>query len=283
MTTPSTQNLHSLLGHLEHHLRFQKELGQTHVKLEPGTLETLKQAVSTTVTTSAPPPPKTAEVRPTPPAPSGQTAQTAPTPPAKAPSESAADQLKSIAREIDASDVCSLKETATHTVPGQGNPNPELVFIGEAPGEEEDLQGLAFVGKSGEVLTRMISGMGLSRDEVWIGNIVKWRPPNNRQPTKDEVDACMPFLLRQLNILQPKAIVCLGGVATKALLDTETGIMKLRGQWKEFQGIPLMPTYHPSFLLRSTGDQKTRYWEVWSDMEAVLTKLGKPLPVKKKT
>jgi DNA polymerase len=191
--------------------------------------------------------------------------------------------LEAIADELRQSTFCPLKETAKNTVAGEGNPNPDIVFIGEAPGQEEDQQGLPFVGPSGEILTRVISAMGLSRDEVWIGNIVKWRPPNNRAPTPEEIAGCMPYLVRQLDILKPKVIVTLGGVATKAMLDTTEGISRLRGQWKEFQGTPLMPTFHPSFLLRSQNrQQKERYWEVWSDMESVLLKLGMPSPGKKK-
>jgi DNA polymerase len=197
-------------------------------------------------------------------------------------SESPAEQLEALAEELRQSTFCPLKEKSIQTVPGQGHPQPDIAFIGEAPGQEEDQQGLAFVGPSGEILTRIITAMGLSRDEVWIGNIVKWRPPNNRAPTPEEVAGCMPYLCRQLDILKPKVIVSLGGVATKAMLDTTDGITKLRGQWKEFQGTPLMPTFHPSFLLRSQNrQQKEQYWKVWSDMESVLLKLGMPVPGKK--
>src|ERR1700693_4785835 len=123
-----------------------------------------------------------------------------------------------------------------------GNPRAELVFVGEGPGHDEDVQGLPFVGRAGRLLTQMIEAMGLSRDDVYIANVVKCRPPENRAPEKDEVAPCLPFLLRQLAAIEPKVIVCLGSVATQALLGTNKGISHFRGQWLEFRGMRLVPT-----------------------------------------
>ena len=167
-------------------------------------------------------------------------------------------------------------------MPGQGNPHPELVFVGEGPGEDEDAQGLAFVGRAGQLLTRMIIAMGLTREEVWIGNVVKCRPPDNRVPEPDEMAACLPFLREQLAVLKPKVIVALGATAVKGLVNTQTGITKLRGHWLNFAEIPLMPTFHPAYLIRGGGDEKARYWDVWEDMCTVLKRLGRPVPERNK-
>jgi DNA polymerase len=207
-------------------------------------------------------------------------------PPAASPAppsgSDAPSSLEAIAQRVAACTRCPLHESRRNTVPGQGPSRTELIFIGEGPGANEDEQGLAFVGRAGQLLTRLIEAMGMTRDEVWIGNIVKCRPPGNRTPYPDEMGACMPFLKEQLAILQPKVIVCLGATAVKGLLDTRTGITKLRGTWMSFEGIDVMPTYHPAFLLRGGGEGNKRYWEVWSDMEDVLRRLGRPVPKKEK-
>lgn len=275
MSKPSSTSLRCLFDNIEAFLKFQQELGIDTVEISPEHLAALRSARP-----ECPSPSRTAPVTSRPGPASGTLPASDEQPPR---GNSPAEQLEAIAEELRQSTFCPLKKNAIHTVPGQGNASPDIVFIGEAPGQEEDQQGLAFVGPSGEILTRIITAMGITREEVWIGNIVKWRPPHNRAPTPEEIAGCMPFLIRQLEILRPKVIVCLGGVATKAMLDTTVGITKLRGEWNVFRGIPLMPTYHPSFLLRSQSrQQKERYWEVWSDMEAVLVKLGMPIPGTKK-
>ena len=200
--------------------------------------------------------------------------------PAPSPPADAAEALAAIAARVAACKRCELCENRTNTVPGQGSADPELIFVGEGPGADEDAQGLAFVGRSGQLLSRMIKRMGMSRDEVWIGNIVKCRPPGNRTPVPEEMDTCMPYLKEQLAILKPKVIVCLGATAVKGLLQTKTGITKLRGTWMSFEGIDVMPTYHPSYLLRSGGEGNARFWEVWEDLCAVLERLGRPIPEK---
>lgn len=179
---------------------------------------------------------------------------------------------------------CSLCETRTQTVFGQGNPHARLVFVGEAPGFEEDRQGLAFVGRAGQLLTRMIeNGMGLKRSEVFICNVLKCRPPNNRDPSSDEVLACSPYLRRQLELINPEVIVALGSPAAKTLLNTAQSIGKLRGRFHDYylsgvtgegHSITLMPTYHPAYLLRNPAEKK----KTWDDLQMVMELLGLPIP-----
>jgi uracil-DNA glycosylase len=193
-------------------------------------------------------------------------------------------------RKLDESRVkacvaCGLAKTRTKTVFGQGSAAARLVFVGEAPGHDEDEQGLAFVGKAGQLLTKMIEAMGLTRDEVFICNILKCRPPQNRDPAPDEVSACWPYLDEQLRIINPEVIVTLGKPASQTLLRTTEGISRLRGQWHSYYvsgspnvgpATPLMPTYHPAYLLRSPGEKA----KTWSDLKLVLAKLGLPVPAK---
>lgn len=186
-------------------------------------------------------------------------------------------ELTRIASEIAQCRECSLHSGRTHTVPGQGNPTPQVMFIGEAPGADEDEQGLAFVGRAGQLLTKMIEAMGYARDEVFIANICKCRPPDNRKPTPDEMATCLPFLRRQIAVIKPQVIVALGATAVEGLLGL-TGITKLRGHWQEWEGIPVMPTFHPAYLLRNPPSKK----EAWSDLQAVLTRLGRTPPPAKK-
>jgi DNA polymerase len=151
------------------------------------------------------------------------------------------------------------------------------MFIGEAPGEDEDIQGLAFVGPAGQLLTLMIEAMGFTREEVFIANILKCRPPLNRKPQPNEMDCCLPFLKAQIALLKPKAIVALGGTAVQGLLKIEVGITRLRGQWHTFEGIDVMPTFHPAYLLRNPSAKR----EVWEDLKEVLRRIGRPVPVRK--
>lgn len=195
------------------------------------------------------------------------------------PAEPLPADLAGLAKIIAGCKKCGLHETRTRTVPGQGTPHPEIMFIGEAPGEDEDEQGLAFVGKAGQLLTKMIQAMGLTREEVFIGNILKCRPPGNRKPLPLEMEACMPYLKTQIAVLKPRVIVALGATSAQGLLNTETSISRLRGCWQTFEGIDLMPTYHPSYLLRNPSAKK----EVWEDLQAVLRHLNKPIPEWKKS
>jgi uracil-DNA glycosylase family 4 len=170
---------------------------------------------------------------------------------------------------------CKLHRTRNSIVYGDGNPKAELVFVGEGPGHDEDVQGLPFVGRAGKLLTQMIEAMGLQRKDVYICNVVKCRPPENRQPEKDEVAACSPFLSRQIDSIAPKVIVCLGSTAAQTILQTNRGISQFRGQWLEFRGRKLIATYHPAYLLRNPAAKS----EVWKDLQKVMAVLG--LEVKK--
>ena len=166
---------------------------------------------------------------------------------------------------------CKLCNGRTQIVFGTGNPRAELVFVGEGPGADEDAQGIPFVGKAGQLLTKMIEAMKFRRDDVYICNVVKCRPPNNRNPEPDEIAACEPFLKAQLRAINPKVIVCLGKFATQTLLREQTAISRLRGQWREYEGVPLMPTYHPAYLLRTPDDKKL----AWADLQQVMKRFGK--------
>lgn len=171
---------------------------------------------------------------------------------------------------------CRLHETRTNTVFGEGNPEARIMFIGEGPGETEDLQGRPFVGKAGQLLDRMIRAMGLNRSDVYICNIVKCRPPNNREPAPDEVATCTPYLLEQIEIVRPEVIITLGRPATQFILQSKLAMNRLRGQWHLWRGISIMPTYHPAYLLRNYTEQ-TR-GAVWSDLKQVLQRLGLSVP-----
>lgn len=161
---------------------------------------------------------------------------------------------------------CPLWQSRTRLVFGVGNPRARLMFIGEAPGAEEDQQGEPFVGESGQLFNRLLARLGISREEVYITNAVKSRPPRNRTPTAEEIAACRPFLLQQIQAIRPQLIVTLGMVATQALLATKTPISRLRGKWQTWQGIAVMPTFHPSYLLRFPQERK----KTWDDMQQVL-------------
>jgi uracil-DNA glycosylase len=187
------------------------------------------------------------------------------------------DSLLKIREDIGECTRCKLHKTRNKIVFGDGNPKAQLVFIGEGPGADEDKQGLPFVGRAGKLLTQMIEAMGLQRPDVYICNVVKCRPPENRAPEPDEVATCSPFLLRQLDAIAPKVIVCLGATAAKTLLETVRGISQLRGQWLEWRGHKLMVTYHPAYLLRNPAAKG----EVWKDLQKVMAELG--LQVSKKS
>lgn len=178
---------------------------------------------------------------------------------------------------------CALSGSRTQTVFGQGNPDARLVFVGEAPGFEEDRQGLAFVGRAGQLLTKIIGAMTLSRDDVFICNVLKCRPPNNRDPEADEILACSPFLRLQLQIIEPDVIIALGSPAAKTLLNTAQSIGKLRGRFHDYfpsgatgvgESIPLMPTYHPAYLLRNPAEKR----KTWADVQIVMERLGLERP-----
>ncbi|MDD2735073.1 MAG: uracil-DNA glycosylase [Desulfuromonadaceae bacterium] len=189
------------------------------------------------------------------------------------------ETLEQIRKNMGDCQRCKLGATRKNLVFGAGNPKARLVFVGEGPGADEDAQGEPFVGDAGKMLNRIIAAMELKREDVYICNVVKCRPPQNRPPETDEVGACSPFLLRQLQSIRPEAIVALGTSAAQALLQTKVPISKLRSKFHDFHGIPLMPTYHPSYLLR-TGGNSDSFWSVWDDMTQVLQFLNLPVPNK---
>lgn len=185
-------------------------------------------------------------------------------------------ELAAIAEKVASCVNCSLHQQRTKTVPGQGSCHPDILFVGEGPGEDEDIQGLAFVGRAGQLLTRLITRMGYRREEVFIANVVKCRPPGNRKPMPDEMEACLPYLKAQIAILKPKVLVALGATALEGLIHApeKIAITRMRGQWLSYEGIPVMPTFHPSYLLRN----ESAMWDVWKDMQEVLRHLGRTPP-----
>jgi uracil-DNA glycosylase len=187
------------------------------------------------------------------------------------------DTLPKILEDIGECTRCKLHKGRNKLVFGDGSGKARLVFVGEGPGADEDAQGLPFVGRAGKLLTQMIEAMGLQRKDVYICNVVKCRPPENRTPEPDEVQTCSPFLLRQIDAINPKVIVCLGAVAAKTLLQTNRGVSQYRGEWQEWRGRKLIATYHPAYLLRNPNAKG----EVWKDLQKVMVELG--LQPKKKS
>ena len=199
--------------------------------------------------------------------------------------EPAPDKVERVSTHSDRGEVSSLEELRddigdcrrcklhlgrTHVVFGIGNPNAKLMFVGEGPGRDEDLQGEPFVGRAGQLLTDIITkGMGLTREDVYIANVVKCRPPENRNPEPDEVASCEPFLKKQIELIRPKIIVALGKFAVQALLQSKVPITRLRGNWHTYMGIKLMPTFHPAYLLRNPADKKL----VWEDIKKVMKEM----------
>jgi DNA polymerase len=181
------------------------------------------------------------------------------------PSPGSTPDLESLRQFLAGCPRCKLSKSRTNIVFGQGNPKAKLMFVGEAPGRDEDEQGLAFVGRAGQLLTKIIEAMGFQRDDVFIANVLKCRPPNNRNPEPDEVASCMPFLEEQIRLIGPRVIVTLGTFAAQAVLGTDEPIGRLRGRWQTAKGTRVMPTFHPAFLLRSPERKK----DVWEDMKLV--------------
>lgn len=186
-------------------------------------------------------------------------------------SAAAYESMEDIRIAVESCQKCSLCETRTNTVFGAGDENAKLVFVGEAPGADEDKQGVPFVGRAGQKLTQIIEAMGLSRSEVYIANVLKCRPPGNRNPLPEEIQKCEPYLMAQLQFIEPKVICALGGFAAQTLLRTDTGISRLRGRFHTYQGIRLMPTYHPAYLLRNPKAKR----DVWEDVQKVMIEYEK--------
>jgi DNA polymerase len=243
---------HGLIGDLEKYLEYQRDEGMQRLEVDRAVLAEL---------TAAPEP---------------ETPATAVVEAAPVPSDFAS--LEAVSAHIAQCRNCPLCGKRTHTVPGEGNAeSPDIMFVGEGPGADEDAQGRPFVGKAGKLLDKMIEAMGYRRKEVYIANVVKCRPPENRKPQREEMDMCLPYLREQIRLIQPKVIVGLGGTAMEGLLGKPIAITRLRGIWQEYQGIKLMPTFHPSYLLRDPVKKK----DAWQDLQAVLAALGKEAPPRK--
>ena len=181
-----------------------------------------------------------------------------------------ATELATIAAEARICTKCRLAETRTQVVWGTGNPNADLMFIGEAPGRDEDLKGEPFVGRAGQLLTDIIKAMKLTRDDVYIANVIKCRPPENRNPEPDELEMCRPYIKMQVELIKPKVIVTLGKFALQSLTGKAHAVSASRGAWTDYNGVRVMPTFHPAYLLRTPSAKK----DVWNDMKKVMTELG---------
>jgi len=301
------------------HLETLKRRGVKHVRVSPGVLAALRETgrsgrasgkpvpstsrglASSPALSAEPAKPVASSAPATPPQPSllapsaarVVAAQPAPQPlastsppPALSPTEKAAAMAALKARAVACQRCPHLVKARTQVVFGVGDVNASLMFVGEAPGADEDAQGEPFVGAAGQLLTRIIQTMGLSRDTVYIANILKCRPDTpgqssgNRPPTEEEMETCIPYLLEQIEIIRPSVLVALGATAVKGLLHCKTGITRLRGQWQEFRGIPTMPTYHPAYLLRNQALSEKR--KVWEDMLQVMERLGLPISEKQR-
>ena len=208
-------------------------------------------------------------------------------PPIEISGSSKAEQLRHLAERASVCVKCPHLVARRHTVVfGVGNPDAKLMFVGEAPGEEEDLQGEPFVGRAGQLLTKMIAAMGFTREQVYIANIVKCRPdmpagvPGNRKPTKQEMDTCVPYLRAQIEVIKPTVMVALGATAVEGLFGPVGTIGSLRGRFLEYRGTPLMPTYHPSYLLRNQSNTEKR--KVWEDLLKVMDRLEMPISEKQR-
>jgi DNA polymerase len=292
---------HQLLDATIQHLEDLKSRGVRHVAIEPETLRALAQSA----TRIAAPPPELRSSR-------REEAQTFQPTAAKPPTQNVQSLLTSAATntgspvvaaplssEAKASAFAALRERALacvkcphlassrkNVVFGVGSIEAQLMFVGEAPGADEDEQGEPFVGKAGQLLTKIIQATGLSRADVYIANILKCRPDTpgqtagNRKPTSDEMATCIPYLHEQIDLIHPRVIVALGGTAVDGLLGKTVGITKLRGTWKTYRGTPLMPTYHPAYLLRNQAMSEKR--KVWEDMLAVMEKLQMPISEKQR-
>jgi DNA polymerase len=261
-----------IIDRLQEILTYKQESGIDQIELAPETLNLLQSAE------------KNPAVRPSAkPAPSPKRQASAPVqkdpPPTQSEIEVTGNTLEEIAKQIGSCTACDLHQSRTQPVPGEGNADrPDILFIGEGPGADEDAAGRPFVGKAGQLLDKMISAMGYRREEVFIANIVKCRPPENRVPFPEEMQACTPYLRAQIALIRPKVIVALGKTAVEGLLNERIAITRDRGKWRTYEQIDLMPTFHPAYLLRSPGKKR----EAWQDLQEVMKRLGKVVPAVRK-
>ena len=276
------EELKGLVEEVLEHLRFYRELGVTELQLAPES--TAGATIGQPALADSPMPQKSAQTESVNPAPAQSRGRSVPLPALFTQPEAAlndplpapVETLDDIRRELGDCQRCKLAPTRTNIVFGEGHPRAALMFIGEGPGADEDKSGRPFVGRAGQLLTKMIESIGLTREQVYIANVVKSRPPENRTPERDEVATCLPFLLRQIAVIRPQLIVTLGNPATQALLDTSVGITRLRGSFHDYPhlpGIRVMPTYHPAYLLRSP-DKKRETWEDLKKVRDLLSQLS---------
>jgi uracil-DNA glycosylase family 4 len=259
------------VDHLAEHLRFYQELGVTGINRDAKWRQREGDAPRPEPANAA----VAASGEPAPPAAATVTAPIEATGILVKVARSVAEALSTIRDDIGDCTRCKLHTQGRQQIVfGVGHPSAEVMFVGEAPGADEDVQGVPFVGRAGQLLTKMIEAMGLKRDDVYIANVIKCRPPGNRNPEPDEIAQCQPFLFRQIATVQPRVIIALGAFAAKTLLETDTPIGKLRGKQYEFRGATLIPTFHPSFLLRSPGYKR----EAWEDLKMALGVLGREVP-----
>jgi uracil-DNA glycosylase len=251
---------------LAQHLRFYEELGVTGISRDPSWRRRSAEPPSA-VPVDEPAP---AEITDSSPLEAEDMADVSPVQLIRSP-----EALAAIREELGDCTRCKLHGLGRRQIVfGVGNPSADIMFVGEAPGADEDVQGIPFVGRAGQLLTKMIEAMGLRRDEVYIANVLKCRPPSNRDPQPDEVESCEPFLFKQIASVQPKVIIALGAFAARALLKTMDPISRMRGRVYEYRGARLTPTFHPSFLLRSPGYKR----EAWEDLKKALGVLGRQPP-----
>jgi uracil-DNA glycosylase len=250
---------------LAHHLRFYEELGVTGISHDPSWRRRSAEPASEVPAETAHP-----EMTDSSPLEAEDIAAVSPVQLVRT-----AEGLAAVRQELGDCTRCKLHGLGRRQIVfGVGNPSADIMFVGEAPGADEDAQGIPFVGKAGQLLTKMIEAMGLRRDEVYIANVLKCRPPNNRDPQPDEVESCEPFLFQQIASVQPKVIIALGAFAARTLLKTMDPISRMRGRVYEYRGAKLIPTFHPSFLLRSPGYKR----DAWEDLKKALGVLGRQPP-----
>ncbi len=280
MTDSAQDTLPSLLDRLEGTLRYLADSGVSGVDCRPETLEKIRSwGEKKTPVQGAPGTPPPAEPR-------ARGPESLPEKRRGAGGRGSAAEdrkethgggpLEAVRSELGECTRCRLSGSRRNIVFGEGNPRARLVFVGEGPGRDEDMKGRPFVGAAGRLLTRIIEAMGLSREEVYIANIVKCRPPNNRNPQPDEIETCFPFLCRQIEAIGPEVICALGSFAARTLLGTEAPISRLRGRWHDYHGIAVMPTFHPAFLLRNEARKR----DTWHDVQQIMARLGLERPGK---
>ncbi|MFN0109305.1 MAG: uracil-DNA glycosylase family protein [Blastocatellia bacterium] len=274
MTEVDTRDeLRDLIHQAKEHLLYYRDLGLTNIgeAARPALAESLPIRVEQPMAVVSTPEPESVVIEP-PIIPQSETPmKKTPAPPiALLESESATvtETLEDIRRDLGDCQRCKLWSTRAHIVFGEGNPNAELMFVGEAPGADEDASGRPFIGRAGQLLTKMIEAIEMKREDVYIANTLKSRPPDNRNPEPDETSACIPFVYRQIAAIRPKLIVTLGNPATQGLLETKVGITRIRGTFQDYPriaGIKVLPTYHPAYLLRSPDKKR----EAWEDLKKV--------------